>query len=495
MAIPREPRQKMINLMYLVLTAMLALNVSAEVIEAFKTVDNSLQASNVNIENSNKTLFSSLQAKLSDPNSDKAKVQKYKELSEQAKKASDDLYNYIETLKTELKSQSGLEAATGKYKEDDLNASSRVMETNKKADELNQRLAAYRNAMLALDPETGKTFATTLAVENESTAETVKKFRMMPTTASVTLLSKYQNNVKNAENQLVNEFHSKIGQVQVVYNKFAAIVGQSSNYVMPGEKIKVTAGVGAFSTTAQPTISIGGSGAPVNANGVAEREFTADGGGKKSVPVNVSFVKPDGTRATESYTVEYTVGTPGGAAVMADKMNVFYIGVDNPVTIGSPAGWDRTTATISSGSMTGSGSARVVRVSSIGNVNVNVTVAGGKTSTFPFRVKRIPDPVMKVGPSYSGNVQAVVFRNQNFLSAVLENFDFAASFRVIGATCYVMSPGARAPFMANLGSGDLGPIKGAQLVPGTLVTFDNVKVVGPDGVTRTILNPPSFRLN
>ncbi len=61
MALPKEPRQKMINIMYLVLTAILALNVSAEVINAFKTVDNSLQTSNSNITLSNDRLYSSLE--------------------------------------------------------------------------------------------------------------------------------------------------------------------------------------------------------------------------------------------------------------------------------------------------------------------------------------------------------------------------------------------------------------------------------------------------
>ena len=66
MALPREPRQKMINIMYLVLTAILALNVSAEVINAFKTVDKSLRDSNDNIEKGNGTLFKSLETKRTD---------------------------------------------------------------------------------------------------------------------------------------------------------------------------------------------------------------------------------------------------------------------------------------------------------------------------------------------------------------------------------------------------------------------------------------------
>src|SRR6186713_1848276 len=101
MALPREPRQKMINLMYLVLTALLALNVSSEILNAFKVVDNSLTTSNTNLTAGNTTLYNSLKAKLADPlTAQKAAVWAPK--ADQAKKYSSDLSNYIDQLKTEL---------------------------------------------------------------------------------------------------------------------------------------------------------------------------------------------------------------------------------------------------------------------------------------------------------------------------------------------------------------------------------------------------------
>ena len=75
MALPKEPRQKMINLMYLVLTALLALNVSSEILNAFKVVDKSLQNSSANLAAANKTLYESLSEKLTDPKTaEKAKI-------------------------------------------------------------------------------------------------------------------------------------------------------------------------------------------------------------------------------------------------------------------------------------------------------------------------------------------------------------------------------------------------------------------------------------
>jgi gliding motility-associated protein GldM len=101
MALPKEPRQKMINMMYLVLTAMLALNVSAEILNAFRTVNQSLANANEIIELKNQNLFGSFERKAADPKTaEKAKIWQAKAL--QAKGYADNLYTYIESLKTDL---------------------------------------------------------------------------------------------------------------------------------------------------------------------------------------------------------------------------------------------------------------------------------------------------------------------------------------------------------------------------------------------------------
>src|ERR1700712_2844848 len=102
MALPKEPRQKMINLMYLVLTALLALNVSSEILNAFKVVDKSLITSNGNITKANGDLYASLLEKLNDSKThDKAAP--WNEKAMQAKKLSDDMNTYIDNIKTQLK--------------------------------------------------------------------------------------------------------------------------------------------------------------------------------------------------------------------------------------------------------------------------------------------------------------------------------------------------------------------------------------------------------
>ncbi len=506
MALPREPRQKMINIMYLVLTAILALNVSAEVINAFKVVNTSLVTSNENITSSNETIYKSLEAKLADPQSaEKARIWEPKAMA--AKKYSQELNDYIESLKLDLKKGADLRMkwddvrkdSVEDYKMENLDASTRLFETNGKGKELEARLKKYKQDMLSIDPAIKAQFAATFPVnfvppvsqEGDQKDFTQSFFHMTPTIAALTMLSKFQNNVKNAESEIVTFCHNQIGAVKVIYDQFAALVGQSSNYVMPGEKIEITAGVGAYSKAAQPQITINGAGQSLDADGKAVYSITASGAGSHNVPVMVTFTKPDGTKETKPITVQYTVGTPGGSAVMLDKMNVFYIGVDNPVSISSGTGWDKTNVSMNGGTLNKVGTGKYnVRVTTPGKASITV-VADKKPSTFDFRIKRIPDPILKVGPSSGGRMQSVVFKNQQFARADLENFDFDARFSVVSATIYFSGANFPSVQSATISGGNLSGIS-AQLqkcIPGSSVTFDNVKVQGPDGAVRSIPGP------
>jgi gliding motility-associated protein GldM len=499
MALPKEPRQKMINLMYLVLTALLALNVSSEILNAFKVVDKSLTGSNDNLNKANTTLYASLLKKTTEATSaEKALIWQPK--ADQAKKLSDGMSAYIEDIKKQLKEEAGLKLVEGKeeFKEDDLEAATRLFGNGPGGKNLGPaletKLKEYRAAMLAIDPEIAKEFGTTLSVDGApATGQDGKVksftdayFHMTPTVAGLTLLSKFQNNVKNSENQVATFCHSKVGEVVVKFDKTGVLIGQSANYVMPGQEIEVTAGIGAYSSAAAPRISIGGSSVAV-VDGQGKYKFQASGAGARSIPVTITYKNQDGIEKTETKNVEYTIGTPGGAAVMLDKMNVFYIGVDNPVTIGSPTGWDKTTVSMSGGTISGSGSARTVRVSSIGPASITVN-ADGKSSQFSYRIKRIPDPVFKVG-SGKARVPAVEFKNQAYCRADLgDDFLFDLKFNVVSATVYFSG--------ANFANTTPGSINGNSLAgisalvqrcgPGSSITFVNIKVQAPDGSVRVI---------
>jgi len=480
MALPKEPRQKMINLMYLVLTALLALNVSSEILNAFKVVDKSLQNSSTNLANANTTLYASLQEKLKNPES-QVNARIWEPKAQIAKKLSDELNNYIEGLKLDLKNASGLDTIDGKpsFKEDNLDAATRLFDTEGKGKQLESKLAAYKVAMLAIDPEIKAKFANTFPVDTDP------PIGQDGTVAGLTLLSKFQNNVKNAENQIVTFCHSKIGEVVVHMDKVGVLTGQNASYLMPGQELVVTAGVGAYSSSSNATISINGSSVNVE-NGQGIYRTKVSGAGEHTVAINVTFRGEDGKPVTVPSSIKYTVGTPGGAAVMLDKMNVFYIGVDNPITISSGSGWDKTSVSMTGGSLSGSNGNRIVRVTTPGKATINVS-ADGKASQFDFRVKEIPNPIFKVGPGGT-RMTAGSFKNQQYCRADLENFDFDAKFSVVSATVYFSGANFANVQTAPLSGNNLAPLNALiqRAGPGTSVTFDNVKVQGPDGKQRTI---------
>jgi gliding motility-associated protein GldM len=503
MALPKEPRQKMINIMYLVLTALLALNVSSEILNAFKVVDKSLLSSNKNIDAANNTLYGSLADKVADPQT-REKATIWNNHAATAKKLSSDFATYIEDLKKQLKLEAGSEIVDGKekFKEDDLEAATRLFgkEGKNLGADLEKKLKEYRAAMLAINPEIGKEFATSLAVDNapvtgqdgEAKEFTDAYFHMTPTVAGLTLLSKFQNNVKNSENQVVTYCHDQIGKVKVKFDKASVLVGQSSDYVMPGQEVTITAGVGAFSSQASPSISINGSSVAV-VDGQGKYTVKADGGGKKTVSVNVNFVDQDGNKKSETKTIEYTVGTPGGAAVMLDKMNVFYIGVPNPVTIGSPTGWDKTQVTMNGGSISNGTDKRTVTVNSLGPATINVT-ANGTTTPFTFRTKRIPDPKFRIGDGKK-RMATVVFKSQQYCRADLgDDFLFDLKFSVVSANVIFSGAGFATPQQGTISGNGLAGISALmnKCIPGSSITFTGIKVQGPDGV-RTI-DEESFSL-
>jgi hypothetical protein len=140
---------------------------------------------------------------------------------------------------------------------------------------------------------------------------------------------------------------------------------------------------------------------------------------------------------------------------------------------------------MSNGTISGNGSVRTVRVNAVGKATVTV-VADKKSTAFEFRVKRIPDPIFKVG---SGKVRmpSVEFKSQSFCRAELENFDFDLRFNVVSATVYFSGAGFSNVVQANITGNNLASLQQymQRCIPGSVITFDNVKVQGPDGV-RTI---------
>ncbi|ULQ56315.1 gliding motility protein GldM [Flavihumibacter rivuli] len=503
MALPKEPRQKMINMMYLVLTALLALNVSSEILNAFKTVNHSITTASGIVDEKNATTFKSFEQKLKDPKSaEKAAIWFPK--AQQAKKLSDDMSKYLEDLKIELKKESkgeNIGTAEEKFSEDNLDASTRLLVEGAKGDELYKKLQDYKNQMLAIVPEMKAQFEKSLPLDlnipksqTGSIANNDWKsayFRMTPTIAALTILSKFQNDVKNSEAQVVDYCHKEIGEVEVVFDEFQAFAGTNSTYLMPGQELEITAGVGAFSKAAKPTVTVNGAAVALNNEGAAVYKTTVSGAGEKSVNVNVSFTKPDGTPATLNKTIKYTVGIPSGASVFLEKMNVLYLGVENPVTVSAgSAGKEKMKVGFTGGSITPAGGDRyIIKPTQSGPANITVTV-DGKTSSFAMRCKPLPDPVAMVGGQKGGSISAAQFKAQGGLIAKLMDSEFDAPFQIVSYTLGA-NGGAFQTYQqaANEGprwSGGNASSIVTRATPGTTVYFDQIRVKGPDGKVREL---------
>ncbi|MGH2643177.1 MAG: gliding motility protein GldM [Chitinophagaceae bacterium] len=504
LSLPKPPRQKMINLLYIVLTAMLALNVSAEILNAFKTVNKSIHQSNESIDEKNALIYEQFARQMQQ---DPAKVGPLKAQAEQVKQQCAAMNSYIDSLKNMIIVQSGGRDDSGNIKKiDDLDATSRVMENQKNGPKLKARLEDLRASLLNFYPTDqraleSKGFPLTIEKPSNSGKKswTVSTFDMVPTIAAVTILSKFQNDVKNAEAQIIDYLYAKINAQQFTLDTYKPLVSANSGYLMQGQQYQAQIMLGAYSATVNPTITVNGQSIPVQ-NGVGTFTTTGSGIGEHTYNVAVSLKDKDGKITTFTTSGSYMVGAPS-LSVSATKMNVLFIGLDNPVSIAeSGVPTENLSASISQGSLAKVGNGEyVARVTTVGNASVNVSgTVGGKSMNFgtmEFRVKRVPDPVAEVGGSKGGRMQSAAFRVQEGVQAVLENFYFDLKFPVTHFTIAFEGTGFDNYVQETSNSAYFTPaIK--QLMqrcrPGTRVFFDDIRAKAPDGTTR---NLPSIFFN
>ncbi len=499
MALPREPRQKMINMMYLVLTALLALNVSSEILNAFKTVNRSLETTNKTVNTSTATILKSLKEKTNKPET-RERAEYWNPKALQAQSYAQAVYSYIQGLKDEILKKSGGDPNNPdkSFKEDNLDIVTRMMVDKGEGKKLLQQLTDFKTNILkkidpAIDSALGATLPIDLTIPKTKTRSnrTWERayFHMVPTVAALTILSKFQNDIKTSENKVIQFCHNKVGEVEVVFDSYAAIIGQNSNYLMPGQEIEIKAGIGAFSKAAKPTISIGGTTVALGEEGYASQKMNVGGLGNHTIPVMITYFNQiSGKKDTVQKNVEYTVGQ-SNASIALDKMNVLYVGVNNPVTIAASGGGDdKVQVSISggNGSLIKQGAGRyIARVSSItDDCRISVTVEGKLAGVSQFRVRTIPTPVATVGGFDSGdNVPAGAFRAQGGVGAYIKNFPFELKYTVTSFTLTADDENGdiiEAPCQGNTWSpAAMNILK--NLKNGKTVTVDNIRVIGEDG--------------
>lgn len=500
MAGKETPRQKMIGMMYLVLTAMLALNVSEEFMNAFKLVNEGLETTTTNFATANKITYDAFESALKN---DPAKTKPFYDKALLVQKYTSDLNQYVEELKTKMiEAAGGIDEETGDIaKRSDMEIGVQIMITQKNAAELKSRILETRTKLLDLvDPKERSNFNFSLnAVDPASDKEGVKKtweqknFEGVPVTAAVTILSKIQNDIKNAEADVVTHLLSKIDANDFKFDQLEATVVAPTSYVLVGQPYEAQVFISASSSTQNPEIIAGGRSIPVE-----------NGKGKyKIVPTQEGFVKwggvinvkgPDGSIKPYKFEAEYQAAKPT-AVVSADKMNVLYIGVDNPLSISAPGvPKEKIRASINGkGTLTGSNGSYIARVSEAGKVMITVSgeIAKGDVKTLggmEYRVKRVPDPVAKVGGITSGPLSLSQLKVQRGVFAVLENFDFDLKFNVKSYVVTILRA-RQDPNRIQVNSAAITPeVQSAMngLGPKDKVLFDDIIATGPDGSNRRL---------
>lgn len=501
----------MINMMYLVLTALLAINVSAEILNAFKTVDHSINRSNELIQNNSNLQLGAFDKAIKEQG--EAKVLPYKLAAVAADNLANGACQYIEVLKTDIKINAHGKAPNGEdFNDDNMDGPTRVMDNQGKGKLLRDSLIRLRADFLSLAPAGHQAEYESILplkidtpqVENKGNRDWVgAHFRMVPAIAAITILDKFENDIRTSANQLIQGNLAQINALDIKMNEFKPFISSNSSYLMNGQQYVATIGVGAYSSAINPVITVDG--APIKVTGgLGTYTETASGAGAHTHHIVVRLPKPDGTFQELTQDVPYNVGS-STFAVSSDLTKVVFRGIDNPVSVsGGGIGAEGLSVEVSTGTATKTGAGKYdLKPGESNEDKITVTAhrpdgSSSNLGTETFLVKDLPNPVAYVGLTGGGRMRAAEFRVNTGLRAVLENFDFLSGvrFEVTGFTLYAVG-GDQLPTLQQGTSNSFSftQVQGiiSKCKPGTIVSFEDIHAKGPDGKSRK-LRGVSFQL-
>lgn len=445
------PRQKMINLMYLVFIAMLALNMSKEVLTAFGLMNDKFSSSNQSQTEFNKNLISTLHTKASD---DPTRFGAIKVKADEIGKISNDFYSYLESIKKDITKDFPLE--DGKLPFEAMDKST-IDEAWFKGDgyspkgaEIVAAFDKYRNGIVnVLGKDVAyqkkvKEVVEMFSTENVKDKEGVSKkyldyhFKGFPAIASVAKLTALQNDVKNVEAGLYNLFMGNTMEEALSLDNFKAIVALDKNVYFEGEKVTGKVVIGKYDSSTVPTAF---EGPGKIENGQAVIETTAGGIGEHPVKGKFTFMENNQPKDLEFDGKYIVVPRPKSANVSADKMNVVYRGVVNPISVSFAGISDDKVSASAAGLTKGSGAGKYNMSPGQGRevvINVTGSLPDGSTVTDKktFRIKGIPGPSGTIRGEYAASGP----KNNLEISTVgakLEDFDFEVGLNVTGFTIKV----------------------------------------------------------
>ncbi len=512
----QSPRQKMISMMYLVLTAMLALNVSKEILDAFVTVNNGLETTGRSFDKDIAQLYAKFDEKKS---IDPLRVQAMWIKAQEAKKLSKDIGGYIEEMKKMLLRETEgyekkeedtirLEYVEGKDRYDvPTNILCGNSEDGKdgQAHVLRQKLDAYKKAMLDLLPPAEQA-AMHLSIESKDPTDggefrtwEMKTFYHTPLAADITILSKIQDDVKSAEADIVEALLRQTDSDIIPFDTVAARVIASTNYVLMNDTFRADIFLAAFNKTLKPQILLGkfdtltgkmvGPYDSVNVNnGMGKYFVKATQEGIFTYEGVINMTTPKGKVMQYPFKSEYIVARPA-LTVSADKMNVMYAGLENPISVSAP-GVPNEKAHVScdNGSLIPLGNGKyMVTKPTAGKCHIRVVADMENGSQkgmgeIEFIVKPLPKPNASIGIAGSKITAAKLSSIAGIACSYGPDFDFQATPRVLSFTYETTVNGMfTAPIKINGNKFDAKAQKTfKELKKGSRVIIDNINAIGPD---------------
>lgn len=495
--------------MYLVFIALLALNVSAEVLNGFDIVGDSLNDSSENMHARNQLIMGELE-QYNLQNSEKAGEWYHK--GHQIKQMSDSLIHYIESLKVRMvKEVDGRNGDVDNIKnKENLDAAPYVMLSapENRGQLLRERMETYREAITRLisDPKRREIIENSLSTA-PSRRNAVNKnweqslFENMPVSAAVTILTKLQNDIRSSEGEALSSLLTSVDVGDFRVNQLNAYVIPESNIVIQGGTYNARIVLSAEDSTKQPNVFVNGRMLDTSANGI----FTAGTNNVGTFPVEgyIEMLTGDGSTIRRNFESSYTVIEPM-ATIAPTLMNVLYAGINNEISISVPGiAPQDVSATMTNGSLTRNGNMWTATPSAVGQeatLTVSARTTGGQTrqlASKAFRVRALPDPTPYIeyvdangNPSLfkGGALGKGVLMNTDGIKAAIDDGILNIPFRVTSfRTVFFDSMGNAIPEVSN-GSqfSERQKEQIRRLQRGQYFYISGVRAVGPDGSEREI---------
>jgi gliding motility-associated protein GldM len=511
-----SPRQRMINMRYLVLTALLALNVSKETLDVIAKVDKGLVQTNENFASRNGLAYAHFEkANAINP----IKVGPFKIKADSLRVKSQELIDLINKYKWDIVSRADGEDARidSIDNQDDLNTPANIMIVEnegagnmKRGEILKQSIVDFKEFLYTLiDPDDTvllSNIQSSLDVSDipasgkePSRSWEQDNFEYLPLIGVITLMSKMQSDIRNAESDILQHLYKEIDEASFTFNQLVPAVVPESNRIIAGSSFNAEIFLSAVDTTQDPLVT------------VSNRELSVvDGKGVYTVPNPgvgkhkwggiIQYKAPDGRIIPYEFEHEFEV-LPASLIISPTKMNVFFQGLENPVQISAIGAAPENTRV----SITNADIRRVQGFNWIvepkqnyGEAVIRVTATiDGRTQTYEaqrFRLKRVPNPVAMVKDMAGGTILKNSLVAQVGVEARLEDFLFDYKYEV---QRFIVTSTVNNFTESEPASGYRFTQKQKNLISqvpkGGFVIIEEIFALGPDGEERK-LPPISFKI-